>query len=39
MMRKNKQLSNEEKNIVLKLKNLANKINLHNNFYHEQDKP
>ena len=34
-----KSFSNEEKEIILKLKNLAKKIEFHNNLYHNKDKP
>ena len=35
---KNKKLSDEEKKALFKLKELSNKINYHNNLYHEKDK-
>ena len=36
---KNKNLSDEEKKALLRLKKLVEKIHYHNKLYHEKDKP
>ena len=36
---KNKQLNDEEKRALVKLKELAKRIQYHNKLYHEKDKP